>query len=91
MDQFSENGGGVISDPKNFFADFSIINEHFMVILRGKTMNFRERGGGAKSHLEVFRKLIHFCERNRPLPRNSLSRSLMYEDPVLVLASLLID
>ena len=33
LDEFSENfqrGGGVISDPKNFVADFSIINEHFL-------------------------------------------------------------
>ena len=38
--------GWVISDPKNFVADFSIINEHFLVILRGKNNKFSEKGGG---------------------------------------------
>ena len=41
MDQFSENfQGGVISDPKNFVADFSIINEHFFGNFEGKNDEF---------------------------------------------------
>ena len=44
LDEFSENfrrgGGGVISDPNNFVADFS-------VILRGKMKIFREKRGGS--------------------------------------------
>ena len=70
----TSEGGGVISDPKNFVAVFS-------VILRGKTMNFweiwggslqsekfvakkrnivfrNEGGAGVRGRLEVFRKFI---------------------------------
>ena len=36
-------GGGVISDLKNYVANFSIKNEHFGAV---KTMNFRKKGGG---------------------------------------------
>ena len=35
-------GGGVISDLKNYVANFSIKNEHFGAV---KTMNFRKKGG----------------------------------------------
>ena len=35
----SEEGGGIISDPKNFVAVF------FFVILRGKALNFQDKGG----------------------------------------------
>ena len=48
----------VDQNPKNFVADFSTSQKKRNIV-------FRNKGGGG-SHLEVFRKLIHFCERNRP-------------------------
>ena len=47
-----ERGGrGVISDPKNYVADFSVLNEHFSLL------NFREKGGLTpiqKNSLQIF-------------------------------------
>ena len=47
-------GGEVISDPKNYVADFSVPNEHFSLL------NFRKKGGGVsltpirKIQLQIF-------------------------------------
>ena len=39
---------GVISDPTNYVADFSVLNEHFSLL------NFREKGGGGHSYPKNF-------------------------------------
>ena len=56
----SKRGGGVISDPKIFVADFSIINEHFLVILRGKTMNFRKKKRGVTPMGRTQKKIRYY-------------------------------
>ena len=45
-------GGGVISDLKNYVANFSIKKEHFGAV---KTMNFRKKGGGGHANPNEFR------------------------------------
>ena len=60
MDEFSKNlrrGVGVISDPKNFVAVFA-------VILRGKTMNFWEKGGGSLQSKKFVAKKRNIVFRN---------------------------
>ena len=53
----SEGGGGIISDPKNFVA-------FFLVILRGKTMNFWEIWGGSLQSEKFVAKKRNIVFRN---------------------------
>ena len=69
MDVFLEKfrrGGGVISDPKNYIADFV----GFKAVYFGEKKaqcNFQKRmGGGGQGRLEVSQKNIHFWGDGRP-------------------------
>ena len=66
----SEGGGGVISDPKNYVALFSVKEKRNGHRFPGKSATLFSKNrvrGGVRGRLEVFRKFIEFGPGRSPL------------------------
>ena len=61
--KISESGGGVISDPKNFIADFCVEMPNILVMTFGKNCNiFSEIGAGGSKAVRKFSKCHKLLE-----------------------------